>query len=846
MGLTTKEISSSSFNDMISSVDRRSEYVENRAGANVRLNNFLTPYTLDDKSSILNAPCGYSNGVYASLRPVENLGPELVAETPSNLNGWIDARSNTILSVVNNNIRATRLSEYAATIGISSTGFATVIGKTYEVKIIATKNNTSGSIYARISNNSQITAPVFNEQNTTDTISVDSTFVATATTSFIGVLATAQGDGDYIQSSLMSVRELLQPSADFDFTRGSAATRVTKDGLIKNVQILSGELVTNGDFEQIGSELVTNGDFATDSDWTKGSSWTIANGQASYDASGVSPITSATTSIVSGKTYRLKFKITTSGFARLNFTNDSSQVLFQPNESSVNNFSSGEHTFYLLAQNNSTALKIFAYNGSGGTSFSIDNVSVKEVGQNWVVTDGWSIENGKANIDTSEGTGSFNQLGVLTIGKKYRLSLSAAMTVGRVKFQSDAAGVFIFSTDVSNHEFIASSTDVSFRRFDTTTSGYIDNVSIIEITDDTDLPRIDYTDGTGSLLLEPQSTNLVTYSEDFSQWTSGGGTITTQSGFLAPDGSNNAIKITSSDISAASSYFALTGLNLTETNTRTIYAKTVSGTGTVKLLSHNSNTNNTFTLTENYQRFEVNTTASATGLTFFYGVDFRGGTTLSEVIIWGAQAEDLSYATSYIPTNGSTVTRDADVCNNSGSSDLINSTEGVLYAEIAALANDGTSRRISLSSGSDANRVSLEIDETSNRIKVFMNGGSISAAIITFDASDLTQFNKIAIKYKSGDVSLFLNGTEVATSTSTNMPVGLDRLNFDGGNGNNDFYGKVKCVAVFKEALTDEELAKITSTTQQEVFYEMRDRMLQIDADYYEFGDYTTRLKKLF
>ena len=62
MGLTTKEISSSSFNDMISSVDRRSEYVENRAGANVRLNNFLTPYTLDDKSSILNAPCGYSNG----------------------------------------------------------------------------------------------------------------------------------------------------------------------------------------------------------------------------------------------------------------------------------------------------------------------------------------------------------------------------------------------------------------------------------------------------------------------------------------------------------------------------------------------------------------------------------------------------------------------------------------------------------------------------------------------------------------------------------------------------------------------------------------------------------------
>ena len=78
MGLTTKEIGSSSFNDMISSVDRRSEYVENRAGANVTLNNFLTPYTLDNKSSILNAPCGYSNGMYASLRPVQTIGPELI------------------------------------------------------------------------------------------------------------------------------------------------------------------------------------------------------------------------------------------------------------------------------------------------------------------------------------------------------------------------------------------------------------------------------------------------------------------------------------------------------------------------------------------------------------------------------------------------------------------------------------------------------------------------------------------------------------------------------------------------------------------------------------------------
>ena len=69
-------------------------------------------------------------------------------------------------------------------------------------------------------------------------------------------------------------------SGDFDFSRNSAATRVNAQGLVENVQILSSNLVQNGDFSeegaeevsngsfsQEGSELVTNGNFDTDSDW---------------------------------------------------------------------------------------------------------------------------------------------------------------------------------------------------------------------------------------------------------------------------------------------------------------------------------------------------------------------------------------------------------------------------------------------------------------------------------------------------------------------------------------------------------------------------------------------------
>lgn len=465
---------------------------------------------------------------------------------------------------------------------------------------------------------------------------------------------------------------------DFDFTRGTAATRVNSQGLIENVQILSGELVQNGDF-------------ATDSDW--------------------------------------------------------------------------------------------------------------------VVTDGWSIENGKANIDTSEGTGNFDQLGVLTVGKKYRLSLSAAMTVGRVKFQSDAAGVFIFSSDVSNHEFIASSTSVSFRRFDTTTSGYIDNVSVIEITDDTDLPRIDYTDGTGSLLLEPQSTNLLPYSEDFSQWNANGDTVI-ESGYLAPDGSNTAYKVTGS--TANLNYTSISNT----TQTRTIWARTVSGTGQAHLCSWYGNTNNLFTITEQWQRFEVNGTTSSTGATSFYAVDFRGSTDLTEVIIWGAQLEDLSYATSYIPTSGTIVPRNQDIAINSGDSNLISQTEGVLYCEIAALfSGDGDNRCITLSDGiGNSNTVEIFYQATANTIKYRIKDGNSVNFTNTETVADRSQFNKIAFKYKSGDNSMWLNGVKVDANTSTfSFTTTLSELNFSQANGSQKFFGKIKSLAVFKEALTDAELTCLTS-----------------------------------
>jgi len=270
--------------------------------------------------------------------------------------------------------------------------------------------------------------------------------------------------------------------------------------------------------------------------------------------------------------------------------------------------------------------------------------------------------------------------------------------------------------------------DFDFARTSTATrinsSGLVSNVA-------TGVPRISYDSNgdNGHILLEPTSTNLVPYSENFedSSWSNAsiGTTPTLEGGYTAPDGSNSAYKITNANQDS----FWFSSFLIGADNSRTIWARTVSGTGTAQLTSHNSNTNNTFNLTETWQRFEVNGTTSGTGSTSFYAVDFRGSGTLTELLIWGAQAEALSYATSYIPTlTGSTVTRAAETATGAGSADLINSTEGVLYAEIAALADDGTNRCIALSDGTADDRVTLVLANDSNKIRAIVkSNGSTSS-----------------------------------------------------------------------------------------------------------------------
>ena len=301
------------------------------------------------------------------------------------------------------------------------------------------------------------------------------------------------------------------------------------------------------------------------------------------------------------------------------------------------------------------------------------------------------------------------------------------------------------------------------------------------------VPRIDYTDSTdGVLLLENSSTNLVTYSEDFSEWNSGI-TYTTQNYAISPDGTQNASRL----------LFTAEGQNIYINTSATgdvvgsIYVKGTLGE-TIQLFVGGGETQ--FILNGDWQRIFVEKTSSSNG---FINVNTNGGSTARDLLIWGAQLEESSYPTSYIPTNSSTIQRLADTASGSGNSEVFNDSEGVLFANIAANADDLTQRALGVSDGTSSNRMSIVYnDGSSNSLRMFVTNPSGTKSYIT-NSFNITQNNKISIKLNGTSLSFWVNGFEIHTDT-LNSAFGsdvLDTLDFAFFGTNTPFYGKTKEIA---------------------------------------------------
>ena len=456
----------------------------------------------------------------------------------------------------------------------------------------------------------------------------------------------------------------------------------------------------------------------------------------------------------------------------------------------------------------------------------------------WTLKPGSNISGGSLNFDgTQTSTRNINQsITSLDLTKIYKVTFTISnYTAGRVKVK--------ISNSASGKNKTANGTYVQYLSGMTSTTlsitasngfaGSIDNVSVVEVLGDK--PRIDYTDSltSPSFLLEPQSTNLVTYSEDFSQWTWGGNSnpnnTTRVDNQSSPDGGLNASLFTRN--SGTSGWFSPQNITVSLNNTFTysIFVKK-NNSSTIEFNNVSNSPQNKVVYNIDLNTFTTETNAIGNSVNYgngWYRISMtfehtNSGNTQAQIrhtleegksmFVFGSQAEQKSFATSYIPTSGFTVTRAAETCNGAGNASTFNSTEGVLYAEIAALADDLTVRYISLTDGTSANVVYLRYDTVSNRIIGTVTVGGSSPASFVTTSYNIVNLNKIAIKWKTNDFALWVNGVEVgadATGNSFSANV-LNNLSFNRANFQ-PFYGNVKCVAVFKEALTDDELIALTS-----------------------------------
>ena len=328
-------------------------------------------------------------------------------------------------------------------------------------------------------------------------------------------------------------------------------------------------------------------------------------------------------------------------------------------------------------------------------------------------------------------------------------------------------------------------------------------------------------------ILEPQRTNLLQYSEDFSNSYWYKDSISVTSGFVSPDGTLNASKIVGSGFLqgvinvVASNVYTYSVFWKKDTSSFIKFQVSSSGpdetiTLNTKTLSFSSITNiDEYSVEEfgnGWYRLKITWTEQDTEISGIRIICDESDAN-SSLYIWGAQVEQGSFPTSYIKTNGSAVTRSAETANGSGDAATFNDSEGVLMAEISALADDGTYRVFGLSDGTASNRVILYYNPNSNNIELFISSGGAAQTTLSLTLTDIKLLQKIAVKYKVNDIGLWINGFEVGIDTIATMPSGLNELAFDNGVSTENFYGNTKQIQYYNSALTDSELEQLTSWT---------------------------------
>lgn len=472
-----------------------------------------------------------------------------------------------------------------------------------------------------------------------------------------------------------------------------------------------------------------------------------------------------------------------------------------------------------------------------GLSYSLATFSVyaKAAEENWIYIEGvgstypaqfFDLQNGVKG--TASGVG-FVDSSITSVGSGwYRISITFNISGGnRVSIYQATAnntlsgsigdGVYIMNAQVEK-SLVASS--------------YLDSTSVTGKAGVlVDLPRINYDANgeNGALLLEPSRANLVTQSEVFDIDTAfipSGRPSVEKNVIISPEGLQNATRLSygvgnslrnGPEFTFANAYTYSIFVKKDVGRYVTIYAAFFTTSAAIGF-DLDEGTCQAGGVIEPYgndwYRISVSKSVSGdadkSGYFYLYSTDALGSTISkngNKLYVWGNQIEEGNYVSSYIPTMGTSETRAADSCSVTGVSDVIGQTEGTMFFELTTIANSQY-KRLSLNNGSYTNSIVFDFQDNNVLIAKAFNGGipilSISSSVAIAD------IRKIAIAYKNNDYAFYVNGSLMGTLTSIVVPSGLSAFGFDLA-GNQKFEGNIKQALLFKERLTNAELATLTT-----------------------------------
>jgi hypothetical protein len=345
-------------------------------------------------------------------------------------------------------------------------------------------------------------------------------------------------------------------------------------------------------------------------------------------------------------------------------------------------------------------------------------------------------------------------------------------------------------------------------------------------TDRFDIPRVDYSTGTASLLVEPARTNLVLQSQtlDNTSWSKVGESagivpVVTANQGTAPDGTMTADRVQFNCVGPLTGDRSrLTqGSLVTTIGTRyylSIYVKAFSsGSVGFKLRIASDNlANSTIIITADWQRIVLTGLAGNASSNFI--VETRGGATTptnttADVLLWGAQMEAGSNATSYIPTLAATGIRTADLISKTGISSLIGQTEGTIFVEANLSVNADERRIITISNGNEIQRIFIWTQFTT--LYASFNNDSVNLGSFPIGTA------KIAVGYTISGAnttySIYVNDNPLITGTAAFAPSSLSAINLgSSATSGLQLNDRIESATLFPTRLINQQLQALTAT----------------------------------